>query len=212
MKIDLCNIPVLWYGGIKPNRVKQLELFFTKYNIAAKHIPTFVDPSGLTRIGCGKSHLMALNEALKVDGPVLILEDDISETQFFKTQFEIPDQTDAFYVGTCLNGISPYWEHLGAEGGCCANPIALEKHDWYYKIYGMLTTHAILYCSQKYKQFCIDLIARYDYSRHIDVLFAAHMNLHNVYAPKKPLLYQNCPVDNPDAYHKTITPLEVILH
>lgn len=211
MKINISEIPVLWYGGIKAHRVELLQNFFNRHKINATHIPTVVDPSGLTRIGCGKSHLKALKEAIQTDGPVLILEDDVADTDCFKNILEIPDNSDAFYLGTCLNGIRTDWEHLGPEGGCCANPIALEKHSDYYRIYGMLTTHAILYCTQNYKQFCINLIEQYNFTRHIDVLFAAHMHLHNVYAPKKPLLYQNCPIDNPDAYHKTITPLELLL-
>lgn len=213
MIIDLTKIKTLWYGGIKPNRKDNLLKNLNRLNLQATHIEPVI-PSGITdsseciRIGCKQSHAKALTEALKYDEPVLILEDDINSTGWFQKQIEIPDNTDAFYAGTCINGLDTYWYLFGPTGGCCGPVKILEKYDNYYRIDSMLTTHAILYCTQKYKQFCLDLINSDTDGFHLDVLFASRMSEHIIYAPKKPLFFQDCETDNLDAFIKTSKPLE----
>ena len=214
MKIDFTKIKTLWYGGIKKGRREKLENNLLKLNIKSTHIEPFIsnDPYSGVRIGCAKSHLKALEEAVKYEEPVLILEDDVNSTEWYSQAIEIPDDTDAFYVGTCLNGIHPNWELTNIDGGCCGYPLPLERHDKYYRIHGMLTTHAILYCSNSYKQYCIDLIKKNENGRHIDVLFASNMFRHKIYASKKPLFFQDCEKENNDAFLKTKTPLESIFY
>ena len=212
MNIDFNKIKILWYGGIKKHRKEKIEELFKKLNISAIHIEPFIsnDPRSAIRIGCTKSHLKALHESLKYDEPVLILEDDANITEWFKSSIIIPDDTDAFYAGTCLNGIHPNWELTDIDGGCCGYPLPLERYDSYYRIHGMLTTHAIIYCTYQYKKYCIDLLTSNENGRYLDVLFASNMFRHKIYAPKKPLFFQDCLGENDDAYIKTKTPLESI--
>jgi hypothetical protein len=214
MIIDFEKTKTLWYGGIKPNRREKLEKNLSSLNIKAKHIEPYISnhPYSGVRIGCAKSHLKALEESLKYDEPVLILEDDVDSTDWYCSKIEIPDDTDAFYVGTCLNGINHNWALTNVDGGCCGCPLPLERYEFFYRIHGMLTTHAILYCSKVYKEYCIDLLNKNENGRHIDVLFAANMFRHKIYAPKKPLFFQNCELENKDAFIKTKTPLETIFY
>jgi hypothetical protein len=74
--------------------------------------------------------------------------------------------------------------------------------------HGMLTTHAILYCSKQYKVDCCNLLKDNDGKRYLDVLFASRMKDYKIYAPKEPLFFQNCEKDNSDAYEKTRKPLK----
>jgi hypothetical protein len=46
----------------------------------------------------------------------------------------------------------------------------------------------------------LNLLKKNENGRHIDVLFAANMFRHKIYAPKKPLFFQNCELENKDAF------------
>lgn len=214
MIIDLTQIPIFWYGGIKPHRKEKLLQTFRRLNLNTTFVEPFIsnDPKSAVRIGCSLSHLKTLEMILDIKGPVLVLEDDARETEWYASKFEIPDDTDAFYLGTCLNGIHKNWQNMGPDGGCCSDPICLEKYDNYYRIHGMLTTHAILYCSDKYKVDCRNLLKESNGNKFLDVLFASKMQDYRVYAARKPLFFQDCEKDNYDAYIKTITPLQNLFH
>ncbi len=209
MIINLKTIPILWYGGIKPGRREKFENTLKVKQLNALFIEPFIsnDPVNAVRIGCGKSHVKALKKSVEENKPSLILEDDVNSTEWYKESIVIPDDADAVYLGTCLNGLHPDWKKRDANHACCSNPIILSKTDEFYRISGMLTTHAILYVTDKYKKHCIDIIEQDDGRNHCDVLMASRMQDFNVYACKKPIFYQDCLNDNKDAYEKTITPL-----
>lgn len=209
MLIDFKKIPILWYGGIIKNREKKLLTMLKNNGLTAKHIDTTIHD--IKRIGCFMSHMRALNEAINIKGPVLIIEDDINITEHYNNISEIRDDTDAFYYGTCHNGLHPYWLLAGPEGGCCWDPIAIETYPSYYRICGMLTAHAILYLSDKYKQETYEVLQRINGARHVDVVLASRMHLYKVYAAKKPFFFQDCEKDNLDAFLKTKAPLEQLL-
>lgn len=207
MNIDLIQTKCLWYGGIKPGRKEKFFQNITKAGLIAEFIEPFIsnDPVNAVRIGCGKSHVKALKHSL--GSPCLILEDDINTTEYYKKTFEIPDDADAVYLGTCLNGLHPEWKSRHPNAACCANPIVLERKEHFYRISGMLTTHAIFYVTDRYKQHCIDTIEKDGGNNHCDVLMASRMNEFRVYACKHPMFYQDCYDDNKDAYEKTVQPL-----
>jgi len=209
MNINLKQIPILWYGGIKKGRTEKFNNVMNMLNLNTTFIEPYIsnDPVNAVRIGCGKSHIKALRYSLKLNQPTLLLEDDINFTEYYKEQFEIPDDADAVYLGTCLNGLHPNWKNRDANNACCSDPILLNKLQEYYKITGMLTTHAILYVSENYKKNCIELIENDNGNNHCDVLMAQKMHKYNVYACKYPMFFQDCLQDNKDAYEKTITPL-----
>ena len=207
MIINLTQIKIKWYGGIKSGRKEKFFQNTTKAGLITEFIEPFIsnDPVNAVRIGCGKSHVKSLKQSLGT--PCLILEDDVNITEHYKKSFEIPDDADAVYLGTCLNGLHTEWKSRHPNAACCANPVVLERKEHFYRISGMLTTHAILYVTDRYKQHCIDLIEKDDGNNHCDVLMASRMDEFRVYACKYPMFYQDCLQDNKDAYEKTLTPL-----
>lgn len=209
MQIDLKQTKIYWYGGIKPGRREQFNSVMNRLGLNTEFVEPFIskDPVNFVRIGCGKSHIKTLRRSLGHVGPSLVLEDDINNTEWYKEKFEIPDGADAVYLGTCLNGLHPNWKKRDPNEACCDNPVVLSRTENYYQISGMLTTHAILYLSDKYKRYCIDLIEKDNGANHCDVLMASRMYKFRVYACKHPMFYQDCKADNLDAYEKTITPL-----
>lgn len=209
MNICFKNISVFWYGGIKPGRKEKFHSVMTRLGIAPEFVEPFIsnDPVNAVRIGCGKSHVRALKRSVEKNSPSLILEDDVNSTEWYKESITIPEDADAVYLGTCLNGLHPDWKKRDANCACCSNPILLSRTDEFYRISGMLTTHAILYVTDKYKKHCIEIIEQDDGRNHCDVLMASRMQDFKVYACKKPIFYQDCLNDNKDAYEKTITPL-----
>jgi len=209
MNIDLKKISILWYGGIKPGRTEKFNNVINRLNLKCNYIEPFIsnDPINAVRIGCGKSHVKALKKSLELNQPTLILEDDVNSTEWYRQMFDIPEDADAVYVGTCLNGLHSDWKNREPNSACCGDPSILQKLENYYKISGMLTTHAILYCSEKYKNDCIKIIEQDGGNNHCDVLMAQNMYKYNVYACKYPMFFQDCLQDNKDAYEKTLTPL-----
>ena len=209
MNVCLKNIPVFWYGGIKPGRKDRFESVMNNSHLSPEFVDPYIsdDPINAVRIGCGKSHVRALKRSLQKNKPSLILEDDVNVTEWYRECFVIPDDADAVYLGTCLNGLHPDWMKRDANHACCSNPTVLSRTDEYYRISGMLTTHAILYVTDKYKKHCIGIIEQDDGRNHCDVLMASRMQDFRVYACKRPMFYQDCLHDNKDAYEKTITPL-----
>lgn len=213
MIINLKQIKSFWYGGIKSGRKEKFQSVMNKLDISPEFIEPYIsnDPINAVRIGCGKSHVRALNSSLNTNPPCLLLEDDINTTEWYKEIFNIPDDADAVYLGTCLNGLHPDWKKRDANHACCSNPTVLDRTEEYYRISGMLTTHAILYITDNYKKHCINIIDQDNGNNHCDVLMASRMQDFRVYACKYPMFYQDCLQDNKDAYEKTITPLWSIL-
>ena len=209
MNIDLKQIPILWYGGIKPGRTEKFNNVINRLNLKCDYIEPFIsnDPINAVRIGCGKSHVKALKKSLELNQPTLILEDDVNSTEWYRQMFDIPEDADAVYIGTCLNGLHSDWRNREPNSACCGDPSILQKLENYYKISGMLTTHAVLYCSEKYKNDCIKIIEQDGGNNHCDVLMAQNMYKYNVYACKYPMFFQDCLQDNKDAYEKTLIPL-----
>jgi GR25 family glycosyltransferase involved in LPS biosynthesis len=212
MILDLKQIKSFWYGGIKTGRKEKFINNMKNIDIYPEWVETFIsnDKKNANRMGCGKSHVNALKKTLEINSPCLILEDDVNHTEWYKNYIEIPDDADAIYLGTCLNGLHPNWKKRHPNEACCSDPKAIEKLDNFYRISGMLTTHAILYISRKYIKDCIKIIEKDNGKNHCDVLMASRMHKYKIYACKYPMFFQDCKEENIDAYEKTITPLWTI--
>jgi hypothetical protein len=99
-------------------------------------------------IGCGLSHIKAL--ALATPGrPVLILEDDVAASDPFTSVVDVPDDADALYLGTSSYGaIDAEGRSLGCEGAIAGQVVS----DRLFRSHNMLSTHAILYISDRYRR------------------------------------------------------------
>ena len=184
MKIDLRNIPTFYINMEKHvernNDMIQLgkDVNFKDYNrVNGVSLPR--NP----RSGCAKSHHSILTN---INQPTIILEDDcvIKNDSYV---IEIPDDTDALYLGLSA------WGFLNSNSKL--NNFKYEKHQKFqgiYKVDGMLATHAILYISPEYTEIA-KRVAKWsgDNDEHIDQGFALIQKYFNVYALKKPIFYQH---------------------
>lgn len=184
MQIDIRNFPTFYINMDKhaDRREDMVQLGqdvgFKQYS-RVKGVSLPKNP----KAGCAKSHYSIFEN---MAGPTIILEDDcVIKTDSYK--IEIPDDTDALYLG--LSG----WGFLGSQSKL--NNFEYERHETFqsiYKVNGMLATHAILYISPEY----IDMAKRVakwsgDNDEHIDQGFALIQKYFNVYALKKPIFYQH---------------------
>lgn len=184
MKIDLRNFPT-FYINMEEHTDRKNDMIKLGENVGFKNYSRFdaVSLPKHPRSGCAKSHHTILQN---MNEPTIILEDDcvIKNDSYV---IEIPDDTDALYLG--LSG----WGFLNSQSKL--NNFEYERHEKYqgiYKINGMLATHAILYISPEYIEMA-KRVAKWsgDNDQHIDQGFALIQKYFNVYALKKPIFYQH---------------------
>lgn len=132
--------------------------------------------------GTPRSMLKAL-ELAHNGNPFVLVEDDISVKRWDPI-IEIPDDSDAFYLG--ISG----WGRMNSHSGPF---VQWEKiSDDIVRTYNMLSGHAILYVSDRYidlaKLICYH--AGYNIEDHVDIGFAEVQRWHKVYAFDDPYFYQ----------------------
>lgn len=149
--------------------------------------------------GCAKSHLKAFQLAedrLGPGVPFIIFEDDI-DIKVFQDEIDIPDNTDVLYLGNAM----VYADVQFAELGDMYSEVTNEKvrqtkqFPWIYRIKDVLTSHAILYITQRY----IDLLKKHTMSGlnnpsrlvPIDVTMAKLQFDVNCYTTNEPIFWQN---------------------
>jgi hypothetical protein len=123
------------------------------------------------------------------DDHILIIEDDVEPYIDLNSETEIvfPEETDAFYVGFSRSGGSKLINsHEGSS--------KYENYgNTYIRILNMLTTHAIIYKSKRYKErVCKELTNLLDKPLyHSDVIISRLQPEYNIYGYKYPLFYQS---------------------
>jgi hypothetical protein len=118
-----------------------------------------------------------------IDNPVLILEDDVEWTGIEEFVF---DQTaDAIYFGLSRSGGHPTETiHLG-------DSVFEPWSDSQAKVLNMLSGHAILYISRRYKEAVIDILKNNVSTFYNDVLLSRLQPNFTILANKKPIFYQS---------------------
>ena len=126
------------------------------------------------------------------DEPILILEDDIEMYTESITNIDLPENTDAFYLGFSKDGGSK--TRNSHEGPSIVGKIS----DTYIKIFNMLSAHAILYKSKRYKQRVVDalneIVDKKGYYN--DVVLSRLQSDYNIYGYYYPVFYQSVKYDN----------------
>ena len=129
--------------------------------------------------GCSLSHYNALNE---IDPPFIVFEDDCV-VKNFNPIIEIPDNTDAVYLGVSS------WGRMNAHSGPFVQYEKVDEN--LVRVYNMLGAHAILYLNQEYVSLCSRIAQNgYDIADHQDIGFAEIQRYFNVYAFNDPMFYQ----------------------
>jgi hypothetical protein len=202
MIIDLTTVPVYIINMDKDSEKLEsatrnlLELGFTDIKrFPAQQIKT-------PKLGCATSH----NELLKIisveSGPVLVVEDDIAISGNRNMEIYIPDDADAVYLGISMYGL---------YGGRGTRKVSAERiSPDLYRLYNMLSAHAILYLNNEYSKF---LVKSTEFMMSIkdnqDKSRASTMKFFKVYALNRPMFYQSGKYEHVtniklDSYRKNI--------
>jgi len=103
-------------------------------------------------VGCGLSHLELFN---KITPGTLVFEDDIELTSFEKRFEQIPENTDAIYLG-----VSRYGYVKGYPYSFPNSVLTSQFNKDYKRIYNMCSLHAVIYLSKKYIDACRDITVK----------------------------------------------------
>lgn len=185
MIIDLREIPTVWINLDSATQnaedmKKRLELHNFK-NTDRKSACVIPAPpntisSNLHYVGCAQSHIDILEDK-KYPTPLLILEDDAEFSDSFNPILDVPDDADGVYLGVSTG-------NMGYQ--------TKKVNDNFYRIGGILATHAILYITEQYRQ-NMSIVAKqcvYQFRQPWDV-GASSLQFHmKVYTPIKPFFYQ----------------------
>ena len=119
-----------------------------------------------------------------IDEPVIILEDDVAYTG--NSMFEIPEDTDAFYLGLSECAAHPTNYHLGGT----SQFTCVSRHT--VRVQNMLSAHAIYYKSRRYKEAVIERM-QWAFASNLtnDVSLARLQPSFNIYAGTVPMFYQS---------------------
>ena len=129
--------------------------------------------------GCSMSHYNALSE---VDPPFIVFEDDC-KVKAFRPTIEIPDDSEAVYLGISS------WGRMNSHSGPCVQSESIGFG--MVRIYNMLSAHSVLYLDEEYTSLCRRISYNsYETAQHQDIGFAEIQRYYNVYAFNDPLFYQ----------------------
>ena len=190
MNLDLRDIPVVYINMDKDvEKRKRIENYIDTIGFKNKIRVVGVQHMEGPRAGCALAQYNALYE---IDPPFIILEDDATPFSFDPI-VDIPDNTDALYLGISswgrMNSHSgPFVQYRKVERA--RNGIA-EIDNNLLRVYNMLSTHAILYYSNEYVNLCKKIAYhQHELNEHVDIGFAEIQRYYNVYAFNEPLFYQ----------------------
>lgn len=145
-----------------------------------------LDPNSHIKDGSGMATHTLLTQILeKNDFPCLVLEDDAKNTEWFKHEYQLPDECDALYLGV---------SKAGARG---AGALATVYSNDYYRVWNMLATHAVVYFSKSYVEKLLHRGFVYLH-RNIpyDIAIAEIHNSFKILTPTFPSFYQYDPDKN----------------
>lgn len=186
MKINLLDIPV-FYINTKNAEEKDKKTRAMLEGLGFKNINRF---EGVyikePKVGCAVSHNSLLEKILDTEHPVLILEDDVEIFQF-NAEIEVPDNSDAIYLG-----LSKYGIDLNSPN---QNVVSKTKYDIIdkniCKLHNMLSAHAVLLINKEYKySIYSDIKKQIEIKDNQDKARARSMAKFNVYGLRKPMFYQ----------------------
>jgi len=163
-----------------------------KYKKRKEHMTTLLEGIGFKDIVHYKSSSVNYPQCLTLanidiltkynDEPFLLIEDDVEFTGI--DTFDYVPTADAIYFGVSRSGGHPTQNvHLG---GCKIVNYSINQ----VRIMNMLTTHAILYISQRYKNAVIQQLKQ-NITSHSDVMISRLQSHFTVLANKKPSFYQS---------------------
>ena len=180
MKLDIRKLPTYFINLEKDVDKYTSTISLLKY---LEFDEIYRSPGVKEDFGCEKGHHKVLSNK-DVPTPCLILEDDILFTGNTKFEVEVPDDADALYIG-----ISQWGRFLNFSG-----PFIHYKkiNDDIVRIYNMLTTHAVIYISEDYRNFIKRVAYHHGFETKskFDIGVAETQKYFNVYALENPIFKQ----------------------
>jgi hypothetical protein len=177
MQIEITKLPV-YYINLKRDTARNE---FMKQQLSEFENVTRVEAveHEAGYIGCALSHLKVLES---VTAPCLVLEDD-AQLNYLPPVITVPDDAAGVYLGTSqwayLNGQIDFFLRYSVNGDTA-------------RIYNMLSTHAILYLSESWRE-AVKGAAYYaanEARMPIDIYAAQLQRFFPVYATVKPVFVQ----------------------
>lgn len=206
MIINLKKINSLWIGGINKNREFKIKSLLDKLEYNHKQIPAVLS-NGFN--GNTQSTKNAIEESIKYNEPVIIFEDDANITEHYNNKIDVPDDADAIWLGTSIYGLVNNWESMSLRDGIyLTQPKKTGEYNNFYKVENMLSLHAVVFITNKYKQSMLNYL-QYLINKQTapDIITAETMKYFNIYACKKPMFFQD---DNAHNSSPTLTALDSI--
>ena len=206
MTIDLRKIQSLWIGGINKNRELKIKSLLDRLEYNHKQIPAVIS-NGFN--GNTQSTKNAIEESIKYNEPVIIFEDDANITEHYNNEIDVPSDADAVWLGTSIYGLVNNWESMSLRDGIyLTQPKKTGEYNNFYKVENMLSLHAVVFITNKYKQSMLNYL-QYLINKQTapDIITAETMKYFNIYACKKPMFFQD---DNAHNSSPTLTALDSI--
>jgi hypothetical protein len=124
-----------------------------------------------------------------IDEPVLLLEDDVAYTDHCLV--DIPDDADAFYLGLSESGAAES-THPFRECDLCPSQFESISSLHTIQIKNMLSAHAVLYLTRRYKEAVIHAMNRaLEHNWTNDISLARLQSHFCIYGSKIPVFYQS---------------------
>lgn len=185
MLIELNNIKYYFLTYNNEKRKEYMLNEFKDYDITGVES---VKESSINKSGAlGFSKILDLaclnQEYNKPFKPFVIFEDDVKKYREFPESIEIPDDVDILFIGLSLCGMQ--------QNNWCNTVCYKNINEEIIKIHNMLSLHGIIICSPR-GLLAIQKCMFEGYFKNIiwDIFTAQIQPFYNVYALRKPLVYQ----------------------
>jgi hypothetical protein len=188
--MKLIDIPVVFICPSHNEKyiAREKHMFELLNTIGFKSITHYKSGSEGYPTCLANSNIDILNSNMN-DEPILIIEDDVEMYKDLNSEIiiDFPEDCDAFYLGFSKSGGSK------TENSHEGSSIVKQISDKYIRIFNMLTTHAIIYNSKKYKERVIQQLTAFNEIKgyYNDVLIARLHPSYNIYGFLYPLFYQS---------------------
>lgn len=185
MIINLEKIPVMWATCEKTVAARKPRIIDSLNRVGVTN-PEQIDcpMTDPYFVGLAVGHIYGLN---RHKPPFLMMEDDANLIPGNERRvFEVPDDTDALYLGS-----TTYGRHRKTTSA--NSVISADFNQDYFRPYNMLALHAVIYLSSRYVDHVLKQMNYYLCSHNgaCDDLVADTMHHWNILCCKKPVFFQN---------------------
>ncbi len=193
MNLDLREMPILTLNVPDDARRRTfMQAQLDKFGLEGEFAPGV--RCAPNPVGCALSHMRALRLRAP-EPPFLVLEDDC---EFFEGRFhysfEVPDDTDALYLGHSSFGLCDEPDQWGNRWGRLHNVRSESLDADFIRVFNMVGRHAIIYVSPEFVSATIDAGERAllgcDFPIPGDVRYAELQPDYQVLAVREPICVQ----------------------